>query len=148
MDTQEEVATASVSRRGVLRGATTAACLCAGGVVLASCSSGSDGSGTPTEKDLKGEKIAKSDAVPVGGGKIFSDEKVVVTQPKKGDFKAFSAICTHQGCLVDTVADGLIQCPCHGSEYSIRDGSAQDGPAPKPLREYPVKVKDGKVVVT
>jgi nitrite reductase/ring-hydroxylating ferredoxin subunit len=67
--------------------------------------------------------------VPVGGGTIFADEKVVVTQPTEGDFKAFSAVCTHQGCLVGQVADGTIQCPCHGSEFSIEDGSNVVGPS-------------------
>ncbi len=67
--------------------------------------------------------------IPVGGGTIFPDEKVVVTQPAEGDFKAFSAVCTHQGCLVGQVADGTIQCPCHGSQFSIEDGSNVAGPS-------------------
>ncbi|HEU5107832.1 MAG TPA: Rieske (2Fe-2S) protein [Micromonosporaceae bacterium] len=67
--------------------------------------------------------------IPVGGGTIFTDEKVVVTQPSEGDFKAFSAVCTHQGCLVGQVADGTIQCPCHGSQFSIEDGSNVVGPS-------------------
>ncbi|MFI9723515.1 Rieske (2Fe-2S) protein [Streptomyces sp. NPDC052396] len=71
----------------------------------------------------------------MGGGKVFADreQKVVVTQPSKGDFKAFSAVCTHEGCTVASVSDGVIQCPCHGSEFDIRDGSVRRGPARQPL---------------
>ncbi len=76
-----------------------------------------------------GDALTKAADVPVGGGTIFADEKVVVTQPTEGDFKAFTAVCTHQGCLVGQVADGTIQCPCHGSEFSIEDGSNVVGPS-------------------
>jgi nitrite reductase/ring-hydroxylating ferredoxin subunit len=76
-----------------------------------------------------GDALTTAADVPVGGGTIFTDEKVVVTQPTEGDFKAFTAVCTHQGCLVGQVADGTIQCPCHGSEFSIEDGSNVVGPS-------------------
>ena len=58
---------------------------------------------------------------------------VVVTQPTAGTFKAFSSTCTHMGCTVSSVKNGTINCPCHGSRYSIADGSVQGGPAPRPL---------------
>ncbi|MFJ5831362.1 Rieske (2Fe-2S) protein [Streptomyces sp. NPDC093089] len=80
-----------------------------------------------------GPALAKTSDIPVGGGTVFSAEKVVVTQPEAGEFKAFSAVCTHQGCLVNKVADGTIDCPCHGSKYRIADGSVAAGPAPRPL---------------
>jgi nitrite reductase/ring-hydroxylating ferredoxin subunit len=76
-----------------------------------------------------GDALAATSDVPVGGGTIFADEKVVVTQPAEGDFKAFTAVCTHQGCLVGQVADGTIQCPCHGSQFSIEDGANVVGPS-------------------
>ena len=72
--------------------------------------------------------------MPVGGGVILAEQKLVITQPTKGDFKGFTAVCTHQGCLVDEVTD-TINCPCHGSMYSIEDGSVVGGPAPAPLAE-------------
>jgi len=78
--------------------------------------------------------------VPVGGGTIIADRKIVVTQPTAGQFKAFSAVCTHRGCTVAAVSDGLIRCPCHGSQFSIADGSVQGGPAPAPLAAVPVTV--------
>ena len=87
-----------------------------------------------------GGKSVKTTDVPVGGGTILSDAKVVVTQPTAGVFKAFTAVCTHQGCLVASVANGTINCPCHGSMYSVADGSVKGGPAPAPLAAVPVTV--------
>ncbi|MGW3560325.1 Rieske (2Fe-2S) protein [Streptomyces sp. NPDC000963] len=80
-----------------------------------------------------GEALARTSGIPVGGGTVFPEEKVVVTQPTAGEFKAFSAVCTHQGCLVDKVADGTIDCPCHGSKFRVADGSVVTGPATRPL---------------
>ena len=84
--------------------------------------------------------------MPVGEGIILNDQQIVVTQPTKGDFKAFSAICTHMNCMVGSISHGTIVCPCHGSQYSIKDGSVLGGPAPKPLPAIAVKV-DGTEVV-
>ena len=86
--------------------------------------------------------------VPVGGGVILDDADYVVTQPTKGTFKAFSKICTHQGCPVTKVENGLIGCPCHGSEFSVEDGSVKAGPAKKPLAESATTVLGSKVYVT
>ena len=82
--------------------------------------------------------LAKKADIPVGGGKVFDSAKVVVTQPTEGDYKAFSAVCTHQGCNVSEVRDGTINCPCHGSRYSITDGSVVRRPAQEPLPTYAV----------
>ena len=84
--------------------------------------------------------LAPTSAIPVGGGKIFPSQLVVVTQPSAGQFKAFSAVCTHMGCTVSQIANGRIDCPCHGSEYSITDGAVLAGPAPKPLPAKQIKV--------
>jgi Rieske Fe-S protein len=84
-----------------------------------------------------GTKLATTSEIPVGGGKIFVAAQVVVTQPKKGTFKAFSGLCTHLQCLVDKVEAGVIQCPCHGSRFSL-DGSVVHGPAAEPL--HPVTI--------
>jgi Rieske Fe-S protein len=84
--------------------------------------------------------LTATSAIPVGGGKIFASQTTVVTQPTAGEFKVFSAVCTHMGCIVNQIADGRIDCPCHGSEYSITDGAVLAGPAPKPLPAKPFKV--------
>ncbi|MFI8256502.1 Rieske (2Fe-2S) protein [Streptomyces filamentosus] len=89
--------------------------------------------GTATGTPAGGTPLASTSEIPVGGGTVFADRKVVVTQPVKGEFKAFSAICTHQGCTVNKVADGTIDCPCHGSKYDIADGAVKTGPASRPL---------------
>ena len=87
-----------------------------------------------------GGALASTDEIPVGGGKVFDGKNVVVTQPVGGEFVAFSAGCTHQGCSVATVLDGTINCPCHGSKFSIKDGSVAGGPAPKPLSKVQITV--------
>ena len=71
--------------------------------------------------------------IPVGGGKVYTAAQVVVTQPAMGQYKAFSAICTHVGCICNQVAGGTINCPCHGAKFKITDGSVVTGPATTPL---------------
>ena len=92
-----------------------------------------------------GTALGSTSEIPVGGGKVFTSEKVVVTQPTAGQFKGFSAICTHLGCTVDEVADGTIDCPCHGSKYSVKDAHVVHGPAPKPLPAKKIDISGGKI---
>jgi len=94
-----------------------------------------------------GEVLGSASDVPVGGGVVYADQEVVVTQPTEGDFLGFTAICTHQGCTVGDVSDGTINCPCHGSMYSIEDGSVVGGPAPAPLASENVSVQGQNVVL-
>ena len=100
---------------------------------------------SPTVPD--GPSVAASE-VPVGSGVILDDEDYVVTQPTKGEFKAFSRICTHNRCPVSEVSGEDIVCRCHGSRFSVRDGSVVRGPAKKPLAAAAVTVAGGQVVVT
>jgi Rieske Fe-S protein len=95
-----------------------------------------------------GKVLGMAAEVPVGGGMVFTAAKVVVTQPTKGEFKAFSAICTHVGCLCNQVANGTINCPCHGATFKITDGSVVTGPAASPLAAASVTVADGKILMT
>jgi nitrite reductase/ring-hydroxylating ferredoxin subunit len=88
-----------------------------------------------------GTALASTSEVPDGGGKIIDGPNIVITQPQAGSFKAFSAVCTHQGCIVSTVSDGTIDCPCHGSKFSIKDGSVVNGPATRPLPPIAIKVE-------
>ncbi len=91
------------------------------------------------------DALASTSEIPVGGGKIFDAQVVVVTQPSAGEFKAFSAVCTHMGCIVNQISDGRIDCPCHGSEYSISDGAVLAGPAPRPLPAKQLKITGGSI---
>lgn len=95
------------------------------------------------EQPDEGGVLVETSEVPEGGGKILQEEKVVVTQPSPQEFKAFSAVCTHQGCLVSSVTDGVIDCACHGSRFAIADGRVTAGPATKALPEVAVTVRDG-----
>jgi Rieske Fe-S protein len=89
--------------------------------------------------------LAATSDIPVGSGMIFPAPQVVVTQPTAGEFKAFSAVCTHMGCIVNQVSNGTIDCPCHGSQYSIATGDVVTGPAPRPLPAKQIKVSGGSV---
>jgi Rieske Fe-S protein len=93
----------------------------------------------------QGSALAVTSEIPVGSGKIFASEKVVVTQPNSGDFKAFSAVCTHMGCIVSTISNGTIDCPCHGSQYSISTGAVVGGPAPSPLPAQAINVSGSNI---
>ena len=99
------------------------------------------------KKKAAPKALADTSDIPSGGGKVFESQKVVITQPTDGEFKCFTAICTHQGCTVGSVANGTINCPCHGSKFKIEDGSVANGPAGDPLEEKQIKVADGKITL-
>ncbi|MFI1768814.1 Rieske (2Fe-2S) protein [Streptomyces sp. NPDC020800] len=92
-----------------------------------------------------GTALAKTSDIPQGGGKIFKDQGVVVTQPAAGTYKAFSSKCTHQGCAVGSVANGVIVCPCHNSHFSAADGSVKQGPATQPLAPAKITVSGEEI---
>jgi Rieske Fe-S protein len=102
--------------------------------------------GPATSPAAKGPTLANVSDIPVGGGKIFSDRGVVVTQPRAGTIKAFSTACTHQGCTV-TKVDATIDCTCHGSRFDLADGSVVRGPAPRALPPVPITVSDGTITL-
>jgi Rieske Fe-S protein len=133
----------SVTRRSVLAGAcVTCAAAVAG---CASYGSGPKTAAPPPPAGAAAGALVSTADVPVGGGVILSAQSVVVTQPTAGTFKAFDTTCTHQGCTVNEVAGGTINCPCHGSKFNVADGSVANGPAKKPLPAKAVKV-DGNAV--
>ena len=90
--------------------------------------------------------LASTSDVPVGGGKILADKKIVITQPQSGAFHAFSAVCTHAGCTVGSVSGGTINCPCHGSKFNITTGAVVNGPAASPLPAVSIKVQGTSIV--
>jgi Rieske Fe-S protein len=132
------------TRRTVLLGSGAVAAAAA----LAACGTGSGTeANAPGDAGTSSTDLGPTSAIPVGGGRIFSARDVVVTQPVRAAFKAFTATCTHQGCTVGTVKDGVIICPCHGSRYSITDGSVVQGPAPSPLAELAIEVTAGRITL-
>jgi Rieske Fe-S protein len=90
--------------------------------------------------------LAKTSDVPVGGGTILADKKIVITQPQSGTFHAFTAVCTHAGCTVGSVSGGTINCPCHGSKFNIANGAVVNGPASSPLAPVNIQVQGTSIV--
>jgi Rieske Fe-S protein len=130
-----------LSRRSVLKGVAAAG---VAAPALAACGAGS-GSGGGTSGGSDPLATVKTADVPVGGG-VVSGQAVVV-QPTAGTFKAYSAVCTHAGCLVSQVQDGEIICPCHGSTFAVATGAPDGGPAPSPLSALTATVQGDSVVV-
>jgi nitrite reductase/ring-hydroxylating ferredoxin subunit len=135
------------TRRAVVVGG----CGLAGSALLAGCAvygpGGPAAAPAPAVPAAGGEPLAATADVPVGGGLVLPAQAVVVTQPVAGTFKAFSAICTHQGCTVSEVAGGTINCPCHGSKFAVADGAVAGGPAPRPLAEKAIAVRGTDIVL-
>ncbi|GAA0971721.1 Cytochrome bc1 complex Rieske iron-sulfur subunit [Nocardioides aquaticus] len=134
-----------LSRRRALSGAAT---LGLAAPVLAACG-GSDSAGdspasAAPSPQADGPLAATAD-VPVGSGVILEEQGVVLTQPTEGDFKAFSSICTHQGCPVTGIDEAGISCTCHGSLFSLDTGEPESGPASSPLPAVEVTVEGGEI---
>ena len=138
------VAPCCVSRRQVL---VTGGVMVAAVAVTAACGSSGGSGGSGGGPGGSGTTVPTSE-VPVGGGTILAEAKVVITQPVAGTYKAFTAVCTHMGCLVASISNGNIVCPCHGSTYSISDGSVTGGPAPRPLAAVPITVSGSTITIT
>ena len=135
-------------RRAVFAGAGVAA---VGAVAACSGGTTTDDDGGQQEagdapEGSPGTVLGAASEVPEGGGKIYSDEQIVVTQPAAGRFTGLSTVCPHAGCAVNAVADGTIQCPCHGSRFAL-DGAVVQGPAQEPLGQRPVTVADGSITL-
>ncbi|MDY6999284.1 MAG: Rieske (2Fe-2S) protein [Actinomycetota bacterium] len=112
----------------------------AAAATLAACSGGSDSSDSEAGA---GEALTSTADVPVGSGVIVGT--TIVTQPVEGDYKGFSAVCTHSGCLINDISDGTLNCPCHGSKFNL-DGEVVNGPAARPLESVPVVVEGESIV--
>jgi Rieske Fe-S protein len=163
--TQEPPKDSTATRRGVLAGVGLVGLAgvitaCGAGGTSSSPSGGTNTGGTNTSGATTGAPggagtassdpassdpgaagaLTSTSEIPVGSGMIFPAQQVVVTQPTAGEYKAFTAVCTHMGCIVNQISDGTIDCPCHGSEYSIKTGAVVRGPAPLPLAAKKIKI--------
>ncbi|TCK27249.1 Rieske (2Fe-2S) protein [Pseudonocardia endophytica] len=139
--------------------------LAAGGALCATCAAGcatygtqsaapsspapaqSPQSAAPAPQQAAPAGIAAVADIPVGGGTVFADQGVVVTQPTQGTFAAFDATCPHAGCKVNEVVDGSISCPCHGSKFAVADGAPTTGPATTALGPRQVSVQGDRIVL-
>ncbi len=139
----------TATRRQVL--ATTGVVVAAAAVTAACGSSVGSSASAPASSANPATSAAPatvgSASVPVGGGVVLAERKIVVTQPVAGEFKAFSAVCTHQGCVVSSIADGKINCACHGSVFSAADGSVQRGPATSSLAPVNLTVSGDQITL-
>ncbi|MCN0153842.1 Rieske (2Fe-2S) protein [Salinispora arenicola] len=142
------------TRRALLTGAGAVGAA----VALAACSDSADGettvspgpslsdSGDPGGGDREGaQSLARTSDIPVGGGAVYPAQGVVITQPSPGEFKGFDPICPHQNCPVANVDGGTINCTCHGSKFSIENGSVLTGPSTQPLAPRDVKVTGDRI---
>ena len=138
-----------LSRRSVLRGlAVTLVGGVAGFAVARNSGAAHPGSGAANAYGTTpggGRFLATLRQVPVSGGIVLAGAQVVLTRDAAGQVHGFSAVCTHQGCTVSTVAGGTIDCPCHGSRFSAETGAVVNGPATRPLPAVPVTVRNGSV---
>ncbi len=139
-------ASQSAARRTVLKGAAAIVGAAGAGAALTACSTETaDGAGSPAVPAAPVELGAAAE-VPVGGAKLYRERKLVVSCPAEGQYKAFSAQCTHAGCVLDKIVEGEGNCPCHGSRFDVTTGKVLRGPATDPLPAVPVKAEGGKLI--
>ena len=126
----------------------TSAGLTAVAVGTAAATAGCSATTSPGAPPAGNALSIPADSIPVGGGKILANASFVVTQPTAGEFKAFTKMCTHQGCPVSAIEGAEIVCHCHGARFSIADGSVLNGPATKPLKAAKAVVQGADVLVS
>jgi len=131
------------ARRTVLKGAALAG---AAGLGAAACSTESELGHAEVPAPTEPVDLGTADAVPVGGARLYREQRLVVSCPAKGEYKAFSAQCTHAGCVLDKVEGTEGNCSCHGSRFDVTTGRAIHGPATVPLPEVPITAQGGKLV--
>jgi Rieske Fe-S protein len=156
-DEQPVTGPGATSRRALLVGAGAAGAA----VVLSACGGGDEpeaGTSAPASAEAEPEPtddgggsglevVGPVGDVPVGGGALFPASQMVVTQPTEGQFRGFRSVCTHQGCPIAGVDGGTINCTCHGSKFSLEDGTPRNGPATRPLATRDIRVEGDNIVL-
>ncbi|MFM9367217.1 Rieske (2Fe-2S) protein [Streptomyces sp. Da 82-17] len=133
----------AAARRTVLKGAALAG---TAGLGAAACSTESKVGHAKNPTPTAPVDLGDAEAVPVGGVKLYREQRLLVTRSAKGEYKAFSAQCTHAGCVLDKIEKDEGNCPCHGSRFSVHTGEALKGPATVPLPKVPVRTENGKLI--
>ncbi|MEU6485250.1 Rieske (2Fe-2S) protein [Streptomyces sp. NPDC046887] len=131
------------ARRTVLKGAALAG---TAGLGAAACSTESKVGHAAVPTPTAPVDLGDPEDVPVGGARLYREQRLVVSCPAQGSYKAYSAQCTHAGCVFDKVEGTEGHCPCHGSRFDVTTGQAIQGPATAALPEVPIRVKGGKLV--
>lgn len=139
-------ASQSAARRTVLKGAAAIVGAAGAGAALTACSTETNSGGGSPAVPAAPVELGAATEVPVGGAKLYREKKLIVSCPAEGQYKAFSAQCTHSGCVLDKIVEGEGNCPCHGSRFDVATGKVLRGPATAPLPEVPVKSEGGTLV--
>ncbi|MFF4953693.1 Rieske (2Fe-2S) protein [Streptomyces chattanoogensis] len=134
---------ASPDRRTVLRGAALAGAACFG---AAACGTGEQKPDATRPASDAPTELGPASAVPVGGARLYAEQRLMVSQPTKGEFKCFSTVCTHMGAVLNKIEKEQGVCPLHGSRFDVATGKVVHGPATRPLEEVPVRVRNGKLM--
>ncbi|MFG2298240.1 Rieske (2Fe-2S) protein [Streptomyces sp. NPDC048603] len=134
------------ARRTVLKGAAALAGAAGAGAALTACSTASNSGGRTPATPTAPVEVGTAAEVPVGGAKLFREKKLLVSCPVEGQYKAFSAQCTHAGCVLDKIEGDEANCPCHGSRFDVATGKVLSGPASDPLPAVPVRAEGGKLI--
>ncbi|WP_189537388.1 Rieske (2Fe-2S) protein [Streptomyces roseolilacinus] len=131
------------TRRTVLKGAALAG---TAGLGAAACSTESKLGHARTPTPTAPVDLGAATEVPVGGARLYREQRLLVHRPAPGEYKAFSAQCTHAGCVLDRIEENEGNCPCHRSRFDVTTGRVLKGPATVPLPEVPVVVRDGRLI--
>ncbi|QES50694.1 FeS-binding protein [Streptomyces venezuelae] len=134
------------ARRTVLKGAAALAGAAGAGVGLSACSTATNSGGNTPATPTAPVELGPAADVPVGGAKLYREQKVLVSCPAEGQYKAFSAQCTHAGCVLDKIDANEGNCPCHRSRFDVTTGKVLKGPAETPLPAVPVRVEGGRLI--
>ncbi|MDG4860758.1 Rieske (2Fe-2S) protein [Streptomyces sp. T-3] len=130
------------ARRTVLKGAALAG---TAGLGVAACSTESK-VGHAEPLPTAPVDLGAADEVPAGGAKLYREQRLLVNRTNDDKYTAFSAQCTHAGCVLDKIEKDEGNCPCHHSRFNVKTGEVVKGPATVPLPEIPVRVEGGKLI--
>jgi Rieske Fe-S protein len=135
-----------ISRRSIIGGCAVTVAAGITGYLVAHDKWTAPGTATSYTPGNNGQFLAHLSQVPAsGGGLILAQDKVVLVRGRGGTVHGLSAICTHQGCTVGSIQNGIITCPCHGSEFNAQTGAVVQGPATRPLPAVSVVVRGQSV---
>ncbi|MCP9946238.1 Rieske (2Fe-2S) protein [Streptomyces somaliensis] len=133
----------SATRRTVLKGAALAG---TAGFGAAACSTESKLGRARTPTPTAPVDLGPAAEVPVGGARLYREQRLLVHRPAHDEYRVFSAQCTHAGCPLDRIEEDEGNCPCHGSRFDVTTGEVLKGPATVPLPAVPVTVRNGRLV--